>query len=1172
MEKVYILLISILLGGTSFAASDDGYPFQDEFEAAYEAYPSIPKGVLEAVAWSQTRFVHIAGNNHSCTGLPEVKGVMGLTENGEGYFKDNMQIVSNISGYSIHELKTDPAKNIMGYAAAYQWYFDTNGLDDSWQSHERVLEELSEIPLDDNMTNRFALQSFTYQIFRFLNNPARQSTYNMPIRSIDLIDLYGPDNHAILSSAKVNVSAEVVSDDAGHVFISDDRSLEYGPALWVATPACNYSSRAGTPISAVTIHTIQGTYAGAISWAQNCEANVSYHYVARSSDGQITQMLYEADKGWHVGSENPYTIGIEHEGYVTVAAWYTEAMYVGSANLVKDITESGYGINPLRTFQGPATAGTNVLGSCIRIKGHQHYPYQTHTDPGINWNWEHYYQLINGDPSTTVYTSPSGTLFDSGGSGGNYSNDERELYLIQPVAAVDITISFEEFSLETDWDYLRVYDGATLEDPLLGVFTGTDVPATLSSTGGSILIEFRSDCATTGSGWKINWGSVPGPVPGDVISPSTVVSLGADWYTEDFDAEFLDNDDTAGTGVKHRFYQVIDWDGTEWRANSDHGFFSDNFDAAIHPEWTSETGTWSISSGKILQSDETLDNTNIWANLNQDDDDIWLYHFGINIDGAELNKRAGLHFMCDDPTLTNRGNSYFVWFRSDNDKIQIYKTVADVFTLEADIPFIFDDGVWYDVKTIYDKTNGAIEVWINDEYEAAWVDTDPYLTGNAISLRTGNSSTRFENLKVYHNRSTPEMITIGGPAAEVRYQNPNPLTPSCKVKSIVVDSSANISFIAADFANIDWTPPVSLPYVNDGVGADIATTGTNTELSANWPATADPNSDVTGYWYSIGTSPGAADIVDWTDNWYDTTVTHTGLSLIDGTTYYVCVFAENGAGLHSDTVCSDGQTLVLPSDPPDAYFVVYGTNVCQPDSIQFENASSDATTYSWSVPGATPSSSTDVNPYFFFPVSGTYEVTLTATGPGGTDVYVQSILVESYGQPLADFDQSDVSTPITDPFITFTNNSLNADGYYWSFGDGGTSTDYEPWHEYTAVGVYEIMLIAINGTCPNDTMWSTVEITEPLDITEEDGLDFSIQPNPASEYIQINLNEAWNSQTFEIVILDNQGKLVYRNGYKEGQNQLIIPIDKSWSNGLYILKVLGDNSTRYQKFVVNTLD
>ena len=83
---------------------------------------------------------------------------------------------------------------------------------------------------------------------------------------------------------------------------------------------------------------------------KNCSTSASTHYVMRSSDGQVTQMVLEANKAWHVRNENPYTIGTEMEGYISSASWYTEAVYTSHSNLVRDVCNSGYGINPLRTL------------------------------------------------------------------------------------------------------------------------------------------------------------------------------------------------------------------------------------------------------------------------------------------------------------------------------------------------------------------------------------------------------------------------------------------------------------------------------------------------------------------------------------------------------------------------------------------------------------------------------------------------------------------------------------------------------------------------------------------------------------------------------------------------------------------------------------------------------
>jgi gliding motility-associated-like protein len=51
----------------------------------------------------------------------------------------------------------------------------------------------------------------------------------------------------------------------------------------------------------------------------------------------------------------------------------------------------------------------------------------------------------------------------------------------------------------------------------------------------------------------------------------------------------------------------------------------------------------------------------------------------------------------------------------------------------------------------------------------------------------------------------------------------------------------------------------------------------------------------------------------------------------------------------------------------------------------------------------------------------------------------------------------------------FTYNlSANADSYWWDFGDGTTSTEFDPIHYYTEEGVYDVTLIANNPwNCPD---------------------------------------------------------------------------------------------------------
>ena len=395
------------------AAPDYSSYFQD----AYNQNPTIPRGVLEAVAYGNTHIFHIVhnpGDMESCMGLPLSYGVMGLTLDGKGYFNNNLVYVSNLSGISIDHIINDPEKNILAYANAFSALMTSIASQQAAAAKRSdivfsTLMGLTELP-SDTEGQIFALNTQLYSYFTFLNSPEFQEKYNFPNHDFDLQTLFGEDNYIVLSSTHVTVSEEEISDQQGNVYKSTGnnapsvQSVDYAPAIWTAAASCNYSSR-GTAITGVVVHDVEGSYASCISWFQNCNANVSAHYVIRSSDGQVTQMVLESKKAWHVGNSNPYTIGIEHEGFYNQTGWYTAAMYQSSANLVKDICISGYGIDPTTCWSGASCNGSCVLPLTFKIKGHQHYPNQSHNDPGLNWNWGTYYSLING---ATPCAAPSG--------------------------------------------------------------------------------------------------------------------------------------------------------------------------------------------------------------------------------------------------------------------------------------------------------------------------------------------------------------------------------------------------------------------------------------------------------------------------------------------------------------------------------------------------------------------------------------------------------------------------------------------------------------------------------------------------------------------------------------------------------------------------------------------
>lgn len=62
----------------------------------------------------------------------------------------------------------------------------------------------------------------------------------------------------------------------------------------------------------------------------------------------------------------------------------------------------------------------------------------------------------------------------------------------------------------------------------------------------------------------------------------------------------------------------------------------------------------------------------------------------------------------------------------------------------------------------------------------------------------------------------------------------------------------------------------------------------------------------------------------------------------------------------------------------------------------------------------------------------------------------------------------------------FTNTSTSATDFEWDFGDGGTSTDFEPSHVYAEEGTYTVTLRAQDKLNVSDEMSKEIVVEEPL--------------------------------------------------------------------------------------------
>ena len=243
-------------------------------------FPSIPKGILEAIAYNSTHLRHIEPETEmkSCIGLPYYYGVMGLVVDSSRYFRNTLQLVADLSKTSLEILKTDPEAQILAYAKAYDLLRQQLGIHTmSPTDHIAIIESLSELPNNGLSTSNYAFQSHVYAILMHLNQAVFQQTFNTPAYTIDIEKYFGQSMYQIMSAPQVLIDDENAYDSTGHAVSihgyrnsslpCNDLGSSFSYVL-IQDPAdpSNYSSRNGSAITNVTIHTIQGSYAGAISW------------------------------------------------------------------------------------------------------------------------------------------------------------------------------------------------------------------------------------------------------------------------------------------------------------------------------------------------------------------------------------------------------------------------------------------------------------------------------------------------------------------------------------------------------------------------------------------------------------------------------------------------------------------------------------------------------------------------------------------------------------------------------------------------------------------------------------------------------------------------------------------------------------------------------------------
>lgn len=280
-------------------------------EAARQS--DVPRDLLVAIAYSQSRLDDRGGE------LAEdgSAGVMGLPESP---LQDGPSLshAAELIGQSPADVALDSRLNILAAAAELRFHGD------QWEEETGL--ELNDVADWAEIVGWYAggedagmQRSYTREVISWIESGLVAETPNGEVIAIEPREIDAPW-----------LNFKPVAGAGG------DYS---GNANFVKAHSSNYTnqSRGASDIDMIVVHTAQGSYSGTAYWFADSRANASAHYVIRSSDGEVTQMVYEEDKAWHGGhgTTNSRSVGIELEGYIEKpSTYYTDAMYSSLATQI----------------------------------------------------------------------------------------------------------------------------------------------------------------------------------------------------------------------------------------------------------------------------------------------------------------------------------------------------------------------------------------------------------------------------------------------------------------------------------------------------------------------------------------------------------------------------------------------------------------------------------------------------------------------------------------------------------------------------------------------------------------------------------------------------------------------------------------------------------------------
>ena len=179
--------------------------------------------------------------------------------------------------------------------------------------------------------------------------------------------------------------------------------------------------------------------------------------------------------------------------------------------------------------------------------------------------------------------------------------------------------------------------------------------------------------------------------------------------------------------------------------------------------------------------------------------------------------------------------------------------------------------------------------------------------------------------------------------------------------------------------------------------------------------------------------------------------------------------------------CADSismNVIVVPSVPPS--FVADTVTGCNPLMVNFTTNPVAGASYTYLWNGNTIGTGSVID--YMFTAAGCHTITLQYNLQGciETTTYTDYICMENY--PNTSFTAAPNVLSSTSETINFSNNTIGAISYFWEFGDGQTSTEFEGPHFYN--GITENILVTLTGStalgCATSYEVSLPVISDPI--------------------------------------------------------------------------------------------